>query len=111
MASTKKIGQSLVRPLLGAHVSASGGLFNSIGRAVAMGAETIQIFGASPRIWMATMPSDATIAEFKKQAAAQKMGPIFLHASYFVNLASTNPELVDNLSVGIATPIPKAENI
>ena len=24
---------------------------------------------------------------------------------------STNPELVDNLSVGIATPIPKAENI
>ena len=36
---------------IGAHVSSSGGLTNAFERAQAIGAETIQIFGAPPQMW------------------------------------------------------------
>ena len=48
------------RPSIGAHVSSSGGVFNAIVNGERIGAETIQIFGASPYTWAArkTIPSD-----------------------------------------------------
>ncbi len=36
---------------IGAHVGASGGLTTAFERAQAIGAETIQIFGAPPQTW------------------------------------------------------------
>jgi len=73
---------------IGAHVSAAGGLAKAIENAKKIGAECIQIFGASPRQWQAKLPSDSEVEKFKKARKESGVGPVFLHAAYLVNLAS-----------------------
>jgi len=77
-----------MRPKIGAHVSAAGGLYKAIENAQAIGAECIQIFGASPRIWRGVLPSAEQVKKFRSAAAAAGINHIYLHASYLVNLAS-----------------------
>lgn len=80
--------------LIGAHVSAAGGHDKAIERAQAIGANCVQVFSASPRVWAR---SDLAKIEVKKMSAKQAelhVGPIFTHAIYLTNLASDNPELV-----------------
>ncbi|MDZ4299649.1 MAG: hypothetical protein U1A26_01910, partial [Candidatus Sungbacteria bacterium] len=49
------------QPFLGGHVSAAGGFTMAIDRAEEIGADAIQIFGASPRQWHARMPTKEEI--------------------------------------------------
>ena len=50
---------------IGAHVSSSGGIHNAIDRAVAIGADAIQVFTQSPRMWRPTNHDPANIERFK----------------------------------------------
>jgi deoxyribonuclease-4 len=84
---------------IGAHVSAAGGLEKSIDRALALGAETIQIFATGPQSWRPSTHSDGEIAALRRRAAEAGISPIFVHGVYLINLASTDPVLV-NRSVG-----------
>jgi deoxyribonuclease-4 len=78
--------------LIGAHVSASGGLDKSLERMQEIGAETAQIFVQSPRTWRPTNHKPETIERFKSERS--RLGtPVFVHALYLVNLASENEEL------------------
>ncbi len=81
------------RPKIGAHVSAAGGLWQAVERARTIGAECLQIFGASPRGWAAKLPAKAEADRFKAALKEAKLGPVYLHAAYLVNLAS--PESVN----------------
>ena len=73
---------------LGAHVSTAGGVPNAIDRAVAIGAETIQIFASSPRGWaFKPIPEELSLA-FRQKSEAAGIGPIFLHGIYLVNIGS-----------------------
>jgi deoxyribonuclease-4 len=80
-------------PIIGAHVSAAGGLKKAIERAEKIGAECIQIFGASPRTFWAKMPTEQDLAEYKAALKKSGIGPVFLHAAYLVNLASPKSDL------------------
>lgn len=80
------------RPKIGAHVSTAGGLHKSIENAEKIGAQCIQIFGASPQQWHVRIPEKQEIEKFKKALIASTIGSVFLHAAYLVNLASINPE-------------------
>lgn len=75
-------------PKIGAHVSAAGGLYNAFINAEKIGAECVQIFGGSPKMWRARPQTEA---ELKKYFEAQKLSRVehvYLHASYLVNLGS-----------------------
>lgn len=87
---------------IGAHVSTAGGLDKAIDRAVAMGANAIQIFGSSPQSWARRTPSEAQIATFRSKAQAAKIAAIFIHGAYLINLATANP---DNLAKSEASLI------
>ncbi len=91
-----------MKPYLGAHVSAAGGYYKAIEKARELGANTIQIFGASPRQWKATVPSVEDIKKYKEALRKSEVKSIYLHAAYLANLAG-NEELykksVDNLSL------------
>jgi deoxyribonuclease-4 len=87
---------------LGAHVSTQGGLDKAIDRAQAMGAETVQIFGAAPQTWRRRDASLEEIAAFREKAAAADVEPVFLHAGYLINLAAADPA---NLERGVASLI------
>ncbi len=79
---------------IGGHVSAAGGIDKAIERAQAIGANCVQVFSGSPRVW-AKPPLeklDAKLIEAKQ--AELGVAPIVTHAIYLTNLASDNPELV-----------------
>jgi deoxyribonuclease-4 len=78
--------------LIGAHVSASGGLDKALERMQEIGAEAAQIFVQSPRTWRPTKHKPETIERFKSERS--RLGaPVFAHALYLVNLASPNEDL------------------
>jgi len=79
---------------IGAHVSAAGGVEKAIERAAAIGANCVQVFSGSPRVWQ--RPQLEAFDPTKIAAISQEkdVQPIFTHSLYLVNLASDNPELV-----------------
>ena len=98
-------------PIIGAHVSAAGGLHTCFRNAEEIGAQALQIFGASPRQWSARQPTAAQVEEFKAEQKRSGLGPVFLHGAYLVNLGTPKQELwaksVENLAahLRIATAI------
>jgi len=89
-------------PKIGAHVSTAGGLSTAFERAKEIGADCIQIFGASPRMWYAKLPSAEEVKKFKDEEKRSGVGPTYLHAPYLINLGTPNGDLlsksVKNLS-------------
>lgn len=77
-------------PLIGGHVSVAGGLTKAFENAAAIGAETIQFFGASPRQWAVGMPSKDAIDQFARAWGESSVKTVFLHAPYLPNIA--NPD-------------------
>lgn len=79
---------------IGAHLSAAGSYVNAVTNAQAIGANAVQIFSGSPRVW-ARPPVDPTRGtELLKAAQAANVWPVVIHALYLVNVASDNPESV-----------------
>jgi deoxyribonuclease-4 len=76
---------------IGAHVSSSGGIDKAIDRAVAMGAESVQVFTQSPRAWRPTNHDPASFERFREKYAAAGLGGALCHASYLCNMAATDP--------------------
>jgi deoxyribonuclease IV len=74
--------------LIGAHVSTSGGLVRALERAEAMGAETMQIFNQSPRMWRPTAYGEADFEAFRERMAVSPVQSTYIHAVYLINVAS-----------------------
>jgi deoxyribonuclease IV len=62
-------------------------------RAKAIGANTVQIFGASPAQWRAPLLEPEQAKKFRVLAKEHHISPIFLHAPYLINLASPKAQL------------------
>jgi deoxyribonuclease IV len=75
--------------LIGSHATVTGGLATGgLGYAQAVGAEVIQVFVSNPRGWAAG-PGDRG-----QDALLRESGiPVFIHATYMINLGSGNPEV------------------
>jgi len=76
---------------IGAHVSSSGGIDKAVDRAVAMVAESLQVFTQSPRAWRSTNHDPASFERFREKRAEAGMGGVLCHAVYLTNLASPDP--------------------
>lgn len=79
---------------IGAHLSTAGGVDQAVERAAAIGANTLQVFSGSPRMWQRTSLERIDAGKIKAAQEKHDVTPIFTHALYLVNLASDNPELV-----------------
>jgi deoxyribonuclease IV len=80
---------------IGIHTSISGSYLNALESARKLGANALQIFSASPRMWQA---SNVRIAEadakaFRARREELGLGPLVIHANYLVNLAAQQPML------------------
>ena len=76
---------------LGLHTSISGSLEQAALRAHELGANTFQIFSASPRMWRASDPDPADIRLLQKTRDQYDLRPLAIHDSYLINLASIDP--------------------
>jgi deoxyribonuclease IV len=80
--------------LIGAHVSPAGGLPKAVERGVELGAESIQIFNQSPRMWRPTAYGAADFEAFRAAVEPTPIGAVLIHAVYLVNSASEDKEIV-----------------
>jgi deoxyribonuclease-4 len=78
---------SMVRRL-GVHTSITGGLHKSLVRACALGCNTVQLFSHNPRGWAVPSISKEEIFLFKSFRAHFGISPVYIHASYLINIAS-----------------------
>jgi deoxyribonuclease IV len=78
---------------IGAHVSSSGGIHTAVDRAVAIGAESMQVFTQSPRTWRPTNHDPATFDRFREARTDARMGDVLCHALYLCNLAAPNDDV------------------
>src|SRR5207237_9550926 len=78
--------------LLGAHEATSGRLHEAFPRALADGAEAVQIFTKSSRMWRAKEITGADASLFRKHADAAGF-PASAHAAYLINLGCVSGEL------------------
>jgi len=80
--------------LFGAHVSTAGGLPTAIDRGVELGCRAVQIFPQSPRVWKPSVHSEESLARFRSRAEEARIVAV-CHAPYLINLAGTDPEIVE----------------
>jgi deoxyribonuclease-4 len=78
---------------IGIHLGTPGGASNAIDRAHAIGANTLQIFSSSPRMWRASKVDPKQAARMRSQRAALDVGPLMIHTSYLVNVCSQSEEV------------------
>jgi deoxyribonuclease IV len=84
--------------LIGSHATVSGGLAaGGLSYAAAVGAEVIQVFVSNPRGWAAG-PGDPVEDARLREAAL----PVFIHATYMINLGSGNQEVADKSAEAVA---------
>ena len=74
--------------LLGAHVSAAGGVENAPGRGTAINADAIQIFTANQNQWFPKEPSEENSQGYREAMKKALPKMTISHASYLINMGS-----------------------
>ena len=80
-------------PLLGAHQSVAGGLHLAFDRIKQVGGASLQIFTANQRQWRSTPLQPEAIRLFQERWQENGMMPVASHASYLINLATSQAEM------------------
>jgi deoxyribonuclease-4 len=78
---------------IGCHISIAGGIDNSVARAVELDCNTMQIFSKSASTWREKILKKDEVENFRENLKKSNINPVFIHASYLVNLASPSDEL------------------
>ncbi|MEO7649429.1 MAG: deoxyribonuclease IV [Bryobacteraceae bacterium] len=76
---------------IGIHTPSQGSLEKTALKAAALGANTFQIFSASPRMWRAGTPDPADIRGLARVRDGLDLTPLVIHDNYLINLASIDP--------------------
>src|SRR5262249_52552048 len=76
---------------IGIHTSTANGVPMSAERAYRLGANTFQIFSSSPRQWQPYTPASSQCDALRELRKKYSIGPMVIHTSYLVNLASVTP--------------------
>jgi deoxyribonuclease-4 len=93
---------------IGAHVRAGKGLVPALQHGDDIGAEVVQIFTQSPRMWKPSQYGPEVLAGYREaQADHPTVTSTFCHATYLINLATPDPALADKsracLNANLAT--------
>src|SRR4051795_2313860 len=79
--------------LIGAHVSPAGGPAKAVERGAELGAEAIQIFNQSPRMWRPRHYGDDEVAAYREALDGSSVQALLIHAVYLLNCASEDKEI------------------
>lgn len=95
---------------LGAQMSTAGGLFKAFQRGDEVGCDSIMIFTKSNRQWKAKPLSDQDIEKFKEAAAEfSHLHPVAIHASYLINIGSSDEALWEKSYQALKEEVERAE--
>jgi len=77
--------------LFGAHCG--GGIKGALDNAAAIGADAVQLFAQSPRMWRFPEHDPADLDRFRQRRAETGIGAVLVHALYLCNLAAPDDEI------------------
>ncbi len=81
---------------IGAHVRAGGDLVPALQRGTEIGADVVQVFTQSPRAWKPMQYSDEVLHAYREaQARDTQVTQTFCHATYLINIAAPDPEVLE----------------
>lgn len=80
-------------PLLGAHMSISGGYYKAVAAAAELGMDCVQLFTKNNNQWNAKPITPSEIEDFRSTLKQTGLQAPVAHDSYLINLASPKPEL------------------
>src|SRR6202034_193285 len=78
---------------LGLHTSIAKSLEHAALKAAEVGANTFQIFSASPRMWRASPPAPSAVKLLERARDRHDLFPLVIHDNYLINLASCSEPL------------------
>lgn len=107
----KSSGRSSMNKLVGAHVSAAGGLHHAVTAAVAIGANAFALFLRSQRTWN-SKPLSKEIADQFKAACLEHDFPartILPHGSYLLNLGSPDEQTLQKSREALVDEMQRCE--
>lgn len=96
---------------IGAHMSVAGGVANAVERAIVHGCEALQIFTKNANRWISPPLHPTDVRRFRKRLAETSIAPAVSHASYLINLASTNPALREQSMAAMADELDRAHTL
>jgi deoxyribonuclease IV len=94
--------------LLGAHISTKGGLHTVFERAAEINASAIALFAKNSNQWNGKTMTDDDVALFTGKRTVR---PAITHASYLINLATTNPVFHRKSIDGMIDELDRAERL
>ena len=74
-------------------MSVAGGVSRAVDRAVVHGCEALQIFTKNANRWVSPPLDAAEVRRFRQSLERASIAPAVSHASYLINLATTDPAL------------------
>lgn len=96
---------------LGVHVSIAGGVDLAVERGVALKCDAIQIFNKNNNQWKAFVIQDEVVARFKKNLKASGIHPVVSHASYLINLATSDQALWEKSRDSFAEELERCDRL
>jgi deoxyribonuclease IV len=80
---------------IGIHTSIARDIASALETAHRLGANALQIFSSSPRMWArgSSRIAEAEASRFRARRKGLSLGPLVIHCNYLINLASPNPVL------------------
>ncbi|MGZ8831162.1 MAG: deoxyribonuclease IV [Thermoanaerobaculia bacterium] len=94
--------------LIGAHLSTKGGLHTVFERAAAIQASAVALFAKNSNQWKGKVLTDEDCALFHEKRSVR---PVLTHASYLINLATTNGEFHRKSIEALIDELERAERI
>ncbi|MGI9112991.1 MAG: TIM barrel protein, partial [Gaiellaceae bacterium] len=77
--------------IFGAHCS--GGVKGALENAIEIGADAVQLFVQSPRMWRFPEHDPGIVTRFRERRAEAGIGTVLVHALYLCNLAAPDPAI------------------
>jgi deoxyribonuclease-4 len=96
---------------IGIHTSRAKSLESAAVKAAELGANTFQIFSASPRMWRTVAPDRNDIRLFRKAREKFDLRPLAVHVSYLINLATLDPVIREKSIAGFRSELERAAAI
>lgn len=96
---------------LGMHISIAGGVDLAIERGVALKCDAIQIFNKNNNQWKAFAISDEVVARYKQNLKNCDIHPVVSHASYLINLATSDQALWEKSRDSFAEELERCDRL
>jgi deoxyribonuclease-4 len=93
---------------IGIHTSRAKSLESAAIKAAELGANTFQIFSASPRMWRAVAPLRSEVRLLRKAREKFDLYPLAIHVSYLINLATLDPVIREKSIAGFRGELERA---